>query len=367
LADKLKLLIVAQHLEGGGAEKILYRLILNLHEEINIKVVTLYKRGRYLEEILSIPGIEYDCINAEEGNTINFAARLRKIIIKTKLLSFLYYQNILTYLAMLGLNTPFILSERSNHRIYLTDSLKHKLWKWLLGKSYRRAFKIVTVSEESKAAIIADFIVQREKIITIYNGLSFPLIDGLKEEPVTDLDFKKEFRYIVAVGSLSKAKNYPLLINSFSILNLKHKNTRLLILGKGEMEDQIKRIISGLNLTEEISLPGYCFNPYKYLRYGSCYVLSSSWEGFPNSLLEAMYVNGHVVSTNCQTGPAEIISNNEDGILCEPDNPEELAVAMERMCFDEDFRKKVFDNSRKKIAKFDEKIMVQEYRNLLMN
>jgi glycosyltransferase involved in cell wall biosynthesis len=103
------------------------------------------------------------------------------------------------------------------------------------------------------------------------------------------------------------------------------------------------------------------------LKYASCYVLSSSWEGFPNSLLEAMYVNGHVVSTNCQTGPAEIISNNEDGILCEPDNPEELAAAMERMCFDEDFRIKVFDNSRKKIAKFDEKIMVQEYRKLLMN
>ena len=70
---------------------------------------------------------------------------------------------------------------------------------------------------------------------------------------------------------------------------------------------------------------GYRNNPYKYLKYASCYVLSSSREGFPNALLEAMYINGHVVSTNCPTGPSEIILNNEDGLLCEMNNPEELA------------------------------------------
>jgi glycosyltransferase involved in cell wall biosynthesis len=366
---KSKIVLVTLSLEGGGAEKILSRLILNLYNEIDIVLITFYHKGRYIEELLSLPGLEYHCINAENGNTLSFASRLRKVIKKTspdKVISFLYYPNIVTYLALAGLNIPFILSERSNHRQYLTTSLKHRVWKWLLGKAYQKASAIITISKESKAAIANDFKLPGEKIFTIYNGLSFPLLDKLKEEPVTDFVFKKGISHIFAVGSINKAKNYPLLIKSFSILHLKNENAKLIIIGKGELEQQINKMISGLNLHDAIQLMGYCVNPYKYLKYASCYVLSSSWEGFPNSLLEAMYINGHVVSTDCPTGPSEIISHNVDGLICEMDNPEELAEAIGRMCFDNDLRKKVFENSRKKIIKFDEQNMVREYRDLFL-
>ena len=97
-----------------------------------------------------------------------------------------------------------------------------------------------------------------------------------------------------------------------------------------------------------------------------CYVLSSMWEGFPNSLLEAMYINGHVVSTDCPTGPSEIITDGEDGILCESGNHDDLAMALEKMCFDDDFRRKVYDNSRQTILKFDENKMVDSYRELFL-
>lgn len=366
---KIKLLIIILHLEGGGAEKILSRLILNLYNEFDIVLVTFYRKGRYLEELLSLPGIEYHCLNAESGNTLSFAIRLRRIIKKAspdKVLSFLYYPNIVAYLSLTGFSIPLILSERSNHRLYLKTSIKHRVWKWLLGNAYRKAETIITVSDESKAAIVYDFRIQGEKICTIYNGLSFPYLDRLMDEPVTDFDFIKDISYIIAVGSINKAKNYPLLIESFSILHSKHEDTRLVILGKGEMENEINELITRLNLHEVIYLGGYCANPYKYLKHASCYVLSSSWEGFPNSLLEAMYVNGHVVSTNCPTGPSEIISHNEDGLLCELNNPEELANAMEKMCYDNDFRKYVFNNSRRKIAKFDEKIMISKYRKIFI-
>jgi len=366
---KKKIVFVTLSLEGGGTEKIISRLILNLHDEFEILLVTFYRKGRYLDELVSVSGLEYHCINAETGNTLSFAMRLRKIIIKTapfKVLSFLYYPNIVTYLSLKGLNTPFILSERSNHRLYLTTSFKHRIWKLLLHKAYLKATSIIAVSNEIKAAIVSDFRVREEKVFTIYNGLSFPLLDRLKDEPVTDFEFKKDISYIIAVGSINRAKNYLLLIESFARLHSKHENTRLIILGKGEMENEINELISGLNLREVIHMAGYALNPYKYMKHASCYVLSSSWEGFPNSLLEAMYINGHVVSTNCPTGPSEIISHYEDGLLCEVNNPGELASAMGKMCFDENLRKYVFENSRKKIAKFDEKIMVNEYRALFL-
>jgi GalNAc-alpha-(1->4)-GalNAc-alpha-(1->3)-diNAcBac-PP-undecaprenol alpha-1,4-N-acetyl-D-galactosaminyltransferase len=369
LAGKIKLLIVSQHLEGGGAEKILYRLILNLYNEFDITLVTLYNKGRYLKEILALPGINYICLNAERGNTFVFAFRLRKIIKVTrpdKIFSFLYYQNILTYLALIGLKVPVILSERSNHRFYLKRSIKHAIWRYLLQRAYNYAESVITVSDESKAAIIYDFRIPGEKIFTIYNGLSFPLLDKLKEEPVTDFEFRKDVDYVIAIGSLTKAKNYPLLIRSFSILSSKYKYIRLIILGKGEMENELNEIVAHMNLNGMIHFIGYRNNPCKYLKKASCYVLSSSWEGFPNSLLEAMYINGHVISTNCPTGPSEIISNNVNGLLCALNNPEELAAAIEKMCFDKDFRNNVFENSRKTITRFDEKVMVQEYRKILL-
>ena len=365
---KRKIVFITLSLDGGGAEKILSRLVVNLHNEFDIVLVTFYRKGRYLEELLSLPGLEYHCLDAEHGNTLSFALRLRKIIKKAspdKILSFLYYPNIVTYLAQSGFNTPLVFSERSNHRLYLANSFKHKIWKWLLQRAYIKATSIITVSDGSRSAIASDFRVSDKKIHTIFNGLNFPLLDKLRNEQVTD--FKTDnLCYILAVGSINKAKNYPLLIESFSILHSRHERTRLIILGKGELEDEINELITQLNLHEAIYMAGYCDNPYKYMKFASCYVLSSSWEGFPNSLLEAMYINGHVVSTNCPTGPSEIISHNEDGLLCEMNNREELASAMEKMCFDENFRKYVFENSRRKIAKFDERIMVQEYRHLLL-
>jgi N-acetylgalactosamine-N,N'-diacetylbacillosaminyl-diphospho-undecaprenol 4-alpha-N-acetylgalactosaminyltransferase len=365
---KKKIAFITLSFEGGGAEKILTRLLINLHSEMKIVVITFYHKGRYLDDILALPGLEYHCIHAENGNTISFAIRIHKIISQTrpdKILSFLYYPNIVTYLSLIGLKTPFIPSERSNHRLYLTNSFKHRVWKWLLKKVYIKAASIITISYESKTAIETDFNIPKHKISVIYNGLSFPLLDKLKTESITDFIFEKNIHYLVAVGSFSTAKNYPMLIESFLLLHKKHNDTRLLILGKGDSEREILQVIERYNLGEAVHLLGYRTNPYKYLSHASCYVLSSKWEGFPNALLEAMYINGHVISTRCPTGPSEIITHKEDGMLCETNNSSGFADAMEKMCFDEDFRVLVFENSRKKIAKFDEKIMVGKYKELL--
>jgi glycosyltransferase involved in cell wall biosynthesis len=367
--DKIRLLIVAQHPVGGGAEKILYRLVLNLHHDFDIELVSLYSKQSYIGGNPALPGVGYSCLNAEQGNTFIFANRLRKIIkVKKpdKILSFTYYQNILTFLSLTGLSVPYILSERSNHRYYFNGSLKHRIWKWLLNKAYRKAAAIVTVSDESRKILSEDFNLEDEKLFTIYNGLSFSLLDKLKEEPVTDLDFEQGISFVVAVGNKSEAKNYPFLIKGFSIFHSKNKNTKLIIIGSGESDKKINELIRDLDLNDQVILTGYRDNPFKYMKLASCYVLSSRWEGFPNSLLEAMYINGHVISTNCPTGPSEIISHNVDGLLCEMDNQEELADAMGRMCFDEDFRERVFINSRKKISGFDEKIMIDKYRNLFL-
>ncbi len=362
-------MVVIPSFEGGGAERILTRILKNFYTEFKFVVVTFYNSGRYLSEVKSIPGITYFCLNAESGNTFSFVFRLRKIIREErpfKILSFLYYPNIVTFLSLIFINIPFILSERSNHRQYLTSSFKHRVWKFLLGKAYRKASYVITVSEKSRKFIIDDFKVHGEKIIPIPNGISFSLLDELKNEKITEFNFNKDMIYILAVGNLSKAKNYPLLLESFNILLNRRKNINLIILGKGEMEAELKKQAESLEISDFVNFLGYVDNPYKFMAASTCYVLSSKWEGFPNSLIEAMYVNGHVVSTNCPTGPSEIITDGVDGILCEPDNPHQLARAIERMCFDNEFRSFVFANSRRKIINFSENKMIEKYRELLL-
>jgi UDP-N-acetylglucosamine:LPS N-acetylglucosamine transferase len=140
---KMKIAFVTLSLEGGGAEKILSRLILNLHDELDIVLITFYRKGRYLDELLSVPGLRYYCLNADTGNTLSFASRLRKILKDerpSKVVSFLYYPNIITYLSVLGMDIPVILSERSNHRLYLSGSVKHRIWKFLLGRAFMCLF-----------------------------------------------------------------------------------------------------------------------------------------------------------------------------------------------------------------------------------
>ena len=365
---KKNIAIVTLSFDGGGAEKILLRIVKNLANELNFHIITFYDKGIYLDEIKTLSHVKYTCIHAEKGNTLSFAWRIRKVFASTRpdrVLSFLYYPNIVTFLALSGSGILHFPSERSNHQKYLTKSFKHKIWKWLLKRTYNKAFKIITVSENSKKLIQEDFNVLPTKLINIYNGISFPMLDTLKAEPISDFRFDQDTKYIISVGNLYPVKNYPLLIESFDLVHSKFPNTRLLIIGKGDQEKVLRDIVLSKNLTNSVFLLGFMKNPHAFVSKASCYVLSSNFEGFPNSLLEAMYVNGHVISTDCPTGPSEIISTMKDGILCPLTNSQALADAMEKMCFDENFREFVYINSRKKIIQFDETIMISNYLNLL--
>ena len=368
MKTKKNIVIITLSFDGGGAEKILLSIIKNLANEFNFTVITFYDKGIYLDEIKTIPHIKYHCIHAENGNTIIFAWRIHKIIKSLnpyRVLSFLYYPNIVTYLSLLGLRINHIPSERSNHQKYLSKSFKHRVWKWLLRCTYNNAFKIVSVSEANRKLIQGDFNITNNKLVTIFNGISFQKLDKLKTESIEDFIFTHDKKYIISVGNLYPVKNYPLLIESFNLVHEKFPNTQLLIIGKGDQLNELKDLTKKKKLSDSIFFLGFKKNPHAYVFKASCYVLSSYYEGFPNSLIEAMYVNGHVISTNCPTGPSEIITNMEDGILCPVNDSQLLAKAMEKLCYDENFREMVYLNSRKKILQFDEKRMILNYLNLM--
>jgi glycosyltransferase involved in cell wall biosynthesis len=107
-----------------------------------------------------------------------------------------------------------------------------------------------------------------------------------------------------------------------------HCPARLLILGEGEERSALEALTRKLGVSEDVALPGFVENPYPYLRQSALFVLSSAWEGLPTVLIEALALGAPIVSTDCPSGPAEILSNGRYGFLVPVGDVEAMADAM---------------------------------------
>ena len=182
-----------------------------------------------------------------------------------------------------------VICRLSNHptAVKYEHSMVRKLAEWLKPFTYKRADVIVANSKR----LAEDFSkkVNRE-VVTIYNPIDFYEIHRKVEEEIEPelLEEAKQYkdRLLIAVGRLTKQKDYDTLIYGFS--KSERKDTRLWIIGEGSERKHIKNLIEELGLQSRVRLLGYRNNVYKYLKYGTIYILSSLYEGCPNSLIEAM-------------------------------------------------------------------------------
>ncbi|MCX7730890.1 MAG: glycosyltransferase, partial [Candidatus Caldatribacterium sp.] len=107
-----------------------------------------------------------------------------------------------------------------------------------------------------------------------------------------------------------------------------------------------------LGITQDLDMPGFVQNPYKYMKRASLFVLSSQWEGLPTVLVEAMACGCPVVSTDCPSGPAEILEHGKYGLLVPPKNPEKLAEAILRVLKDENLTEELKKKGQKRAQDF---------------
>jgi len=195
---------------------------------------------------------------------------------------------------------------------------------------YNRVHKVISVSNGVGEDLIRKGL-RREKTKVIYN----PAYPNLAEDKVHCEEGKKKWfnqdcLKISAVGHLHKQKDYPNLINAIDILkNEKKINCQLIIAGEGLEINNIEDLIHQKKLTNEITLVGYISNPLSLIEESDLFVLSSSYEGFGMVIVEALSLGKTLVSTNCPSGPSEIIGDNEFGYLCRVDNPSDLAAKIE--------------------------------------
>ena len=185
----------------------------------------------------------------------------------------------------------------------------------------RRSYKTLAQTEEQRLYFSKRV---RKKVFVLPN----PVYGGFFEEERIQ---HEKIRNIVSVGRLTEQKNFPLIIDAVIDLHSKYPDIRLDIYGDGELRDQLERYIREHGGSEYCHLRGRSSDLINV--YGKCdaFVLPSDFEGMPNSLMEAMACAVPCISTDCETGPSDLIESGRNGILIPVGSKEKMIEALEWM------------------------------------
>ncbi len=174
---------------------------------------------------------------------------------------------------------------------------------------------VVAVSEGVAQDILAITGLPETRVTAIPNPVVTPELNLLAGEDIDHPWLRKPVPpVVIGMGRLTEQKDFFTLIRAFFEAR-KERTCRLIIVGEGRQRESLSKLIADLDLEKDVSLPGFVSNPYAWLSRSSLFVLSSKWEGSPNALTEALALGIPVVSTNCRSGPNEILKGGKYGEL----------------------------------------------------
>ncbi len=193
------------------------------------------------------------------------------------------------------------------------------------------ADRVITVSDGVADNLALTLELPRERISRIYNPVvSIDIAELARAAPEHPWMSDDGPPVLLAAGRLACVKDFPTLLEAFRKVS-RNRNVRLVILGEGSWRRRLEKMIRKLGLQEKVSLPGWTSNPYAFMSRASVFVLSSRYEGLGNVLIEAMACGCPCVSTNCPSGPAEILDDGRFGPLVPVGDDSAPAAAMERV------------------------------------
>ena len=197
-----------------------------------------------------------------------------------------------------------------------------------IQKMYPRAHGILCVSEGVADDLAYNVGFDRSRLDVIYNPIITPDFAEKGTLPVEHPWFREsQPPVILSVGRLTKQKDFPTLIKAFAMVSSSY-SCRLMILGEGSDRESLENLIKDLGIEDRVDIPGFTPNVLSYMARAQLFVLSSAWEGLPTVLIEALAVGTSVVSTDCPSGPREILKDGTFGTLVPTGQPQKLAEAI---------------------------------------
>lgn len=361
-------------MQKGGAERVISLLLKELENEQNIKVHFMM-----MEE-----GIEYDLpksitpiilSNSKKSGVKKLlelpfiAMKLKKYIKENNInivMSFLYRPNYINILAKIfGSNHKSIINIRSTTSRYKNEGFLGKINLFLINILFDKADLIISnskgVDEDLKSLIN---ITTNTKVI--YNPVDIKYINS-KKYICEDVDFKFEEnnKYIISVGRLIPLKRNIDLIKAFFELQKNDDSLELIFLGDGILKDSLINDCIKLGIKEKVHFLGNVKNPFYYLVKSDLFVLNSEIEGFPNVLVEAMACGLPVVSSDCKSGPREILEDEKYGLLYPIENVDILIGKMKYYLYEDINRKNIQSESLKRIEDFSVDKIMNQFKKVL--
>ena len=329
---KTHILILLPDLRGGGAEQ-LHVHLANYWNSQGIKVdfALMASQGDLLKLLPESIGI----IDLGARRIRDVLMPLSRHLRQTKpdiIIAAMWPLTSVTVIAWLLAGRPgrLFLSDHSQLSISCIQELhiSSLVLGCIMHLTYPFATGVIAVSEGVKQDMCRISGLAPSSIRVIYNPAAIGMPSHREPEEVRSQLWGKGFSYhILSVGTLKAQKDHATLIKAFSQLP-KDINAKLAILGEGPLRSELETLVQQLGLQDRVTMPGYVLDPYFWYRSADLFVLSSRWEGFGNVIVEALECGVPVVSTDCPSGPAEILENGRFGKLVPIQQPDELAVSI---------------------------------------
>ena len=240
------------------------------------------------------------------------------------------------------------------------------------GEELKKYDKIIAICKEMKEEIKELYPSLSHKIEYIYNPLDCNNIIEQGNENIEKMtSYEKELiesDYFLAISRLDVVqKDFETLIEGYLILKNKGIKEKLYIIGEGNGRVKIEKMIEEKKLVEDVILLGQKQNPYVWIKHSKLFIHSSRYEGLPTVLLEALMMDKFIVSSNCPTGPTEILTNPKVGELFDVGDANQLAEKVLKVLYDKDYQKELLKNIQLKKKEFELSEITEKFHKTIEN
>ena len=356
--EKPKIVHIVQSLQTGGAEMLLVNLAINCKDRFDVTVISQYKEGNFpLEKHLAEHGINTIYLDKKVGFDLRSIIELYKVLNKIK------PDIVHTHLHAAIYAIPWYLTHKKTVKVHTVHSVASmelgKTHRILQGFAYRFCGVVpIAISPFVKDSIVGQNKIRARKVPIILNGIDVSKYDISNDRKNPDRPFT-----VINVASFSRWKNQIMLLNSFYKVTLKHPETQLVFVGEGAEKAQVETAAKKLGIYDKTIFAGLTSEVEKYLNSADIFVLSSTFEGVPLSILEAYAAGLPVISTRVG-GVQDILEDGVNGFLVPSGDESAMTSAILKLIENPELRGKISDLNKLKAKEFDIKNITEQYIEL---